>query len=92
MQVIIQVLKVKKMLFKNWKRNRKYDGIWACSSILHLPKELKTVFEKMVRALKKMVSFATSFKYSDFEGERNGHYFTDFTEEKFNNLSNHRKC
>ena len=26
----------------------------------------------------------TSFKYGDFEGERNGRYFIDFTEEKFN--------
>lgn len=25
----------------------------------------------------------TSFKYGDFEGERNGRYFTDFTPETF---------
>ena len=25
----------------------------------------------------------TSFKYSDFEGVRNGRYFTDFTEDSF---------
>lgn len=51
-------IKVKKMLFKELEEIEKYDGIWACSSILHLPKrELKAVFEKMVKALKKMVSF-----------------------------------
>ena len=62
-----------------------YDGIWACSSILHLPKdELKAVLEKMVKALKINGIIYTSFKYGDFEGERNGRYFTDFTEEKFN--------
>lgn len=40
-------IKVKKMLFKELEEIEKYDGIWACSSILHLPKrELKAVFEK----------------------------------------------
>ena len=47
-------------------------------------RELKAVFEKMVKALKKDGIIYTSFKYGDFEGERNGRYFTDFTEEKFN--------
>jgi hypothetical protein len=81
----IKEIKVKKMLFKELEEIEKYDGIWACSSILHLPKrELKAVFEKMVKALKKDGIIYTSFKYGDFEGERNGRYFTDFTEEKFN--------
>ena len=30
--------------------------------------------------------FYLSFKYGDFEGERNGRYFTDMTEEKFKEL------
>ena len=78
-------IKVKKMLFKELEEIEKYDGIWACSSILHLSKrELKAVFGKMVKALKKDGIIYTSFKYGDFEGERNGRYFTDFTEEKFN--------
>ena len=78
-------IKVKKMLFKELEEIEKYDGIWACSSILHLPQnELKAVLEKMVKALKINGIIYTSFKYGDFEGERNGRYFTDFTEEKFN--------
>lgn len=77
-------IKVKKMLFKELEEIEKYDGIWACSSILHLAKnELKAVFEKMIKALKRDGIIYTSFKYGDFEGERNGRYFTDFTEEKF---------
>lgn len=44
---------------------------------------LKAVFEKMIKALKRDGIIYTSFKYGDFEGERNGRYFTDFTEEKF---------
>jgi len=75
---------VKHMLFEKLDETEKYDGIWACSSILHLPKdELKDVFKKMVRALRDNGVIYTSFKYGTFEGERNGRYFTDFTEETF---------
>ena len=66
-------IKVKKMLFKELEEIEKYDGIWACSSILHLSKnELKAVFGKMIKALKRDGIIYTSFKYGDFEGERNG--------------------
>lgn len=75
---------VKQMLFQELKETEKYDGIWACSSILHLPKqELKVVLMKMADALKEQGIIYTSFKYGDFEGERNGRYFTDFTEDTF---------
>lgn len=62
----------------------KYDGIWACSSILHLSKDtLADVLKKMAAALKDSGVIYTSFKYGEFEGERNGRYFTDFTIEAF---------
>lgn len=78
-------IKVKKMLFQELDEIEKYDGIWACSSILHLTQnELKTVFGKMVKALKRDGIIYTSFKYGNFAGERNERYFIDFTEEKFN--------
>ena len=75
---------VKQMLFQELDEYNKYDGIWACSSILHLPKkELKAVLGKMAAALKENGIIYTSFKYSEFEGERNGRYFTDFTIDRF---------
>lgn len=75
---------VRKMLFEELDTRNRYDGIWACSSILHLSKEaLKDVLKKMVEALKKYGVIYTSFKYGTFEGERNGRFFTDFTEETF---------
>ena len=77
-------IEVKEMLFQELDDIDTYDGIWACSSILHLPKkELLPVLQKMNRALKDHGVIYTSFKYSDFEGERNGRYFTDFTEIAF---------
>ena len=77
-------IKVKEMLFDELDAMNQYDGIWACSSILHLPKkELLPVIWKMCEALKDNGIIYTSFKYGDFEGERNGRYFTDFTEKTF---------
>ncbi len=77
-------IKVKRMLFSELNETEKYDGIWACSSILHLPKaELKDVLKKIVLATKNEGYIYTSFKYGEFEGYKNGRYFTDFTKEAF---------
>lgn len=77
-------IEVKEMLFQDLDVSGKYEGIWACSSILHLSKkELLPVIQKMCDALKDNGVIYTSFKYGDFEGERNGRYFTDFTEDTF---------
>ena len=75
---------IKHMLFQELDEQRKYDGIWACSSILHLSKDdLESVIQRMLHALKDNGVIYTSFKYGTFEGERNGRYFTDFTEKTF---------
>ena len=77
-------IEVKEMLFQDLDASGKYEGIWACSSILHLSKkELLPVIRKMCDALKDNGVIYTSFKYGDFEGERNGRYFTDFAEAAF---------
>ena len=77
-------IKARKMLFSELDECEKYDGIWACSSILHLPKDgLKDVFTKMIRATKRGGILYTSFKYGEYEGMRNGRYFTDFTSDLF---------
>ena len=61
-----------------------YDGIWACASLLHLKKEeLIPVLQNLGKALTDGGTLYVSFKYGDFEGERNGRYFTDFTFERF---------
>ena len=77
-------IEVRNMLFSELDADEIYDGIWACSSILHLPKEeLRDVFGRMIRALKKGGYIYTSFKYGEAEGLRKGRYFTDFTEKTF---------
>lgn len=77
-------IQVRHMLFQELSAVSEYDGIWACSSILHLTRdELLDVMRKMVTALKPGGIIYTSFKYGTFSGERSGRYFTDMTEEVF---------
>ncbi len=77
-------IEVKQMLFQELDVLGKYDGIWACSSILHLTvDELENVLKKMALALKGAGIAYVSFKYGTFEGERNGRYFTNMTETTF---------
>lgn len=80
-------IEVKRMYFQELSEVEKYDGIWACSSILHLDFDnLKAVMKKMSLAVKSNGIIYTSFKYGTFSGERNGRYFTDMTEETFDEL------
>ena len=75
------------MLFQELNAKEKYDGIWACASILHVKREeLPEIIRKMSLAAKANGIIYLSFKYGDFEGERNGRYFTDMTEESMAKL------
>jgi SAM-dependent methyltransferase len=78
---------VRNEYFQDLIDRNKYDAIWACASILHLPyAELISVFNKIHNALKVKGILYTSFKYGDYEGMRNGRYFTDFTKERLDSL------
>ena len=74
-------------LFNELDAVNEFDGVWACASLLHLPtNELKQTLKRVEKALKKDGYFYASFKYGDFEGEREGRYFNDFTEVSFSTL------
>jgi SAM-dependent methyltransferase len=80
-------LEVKQMYFQDLCDVEVYDAIWACSSILHLPySDLKDVMLKMIVALKQDGIIYTSFKYGNYEGMRNGRYFTDMDNAKFDDF------
>jgi SAM-dependent methyltransferase len=80
-------IRVKHMYFQDLSDLELYDGIWACASILHVSSdEMASVLEKMRAALKPEGILYVSYKYGTFEGERNGRYFTDMTEERFEKL------
>ena len=70
--------------FQEYEPSETFDGIWACASLLHLPyAEIAPVLKKLADHLSPDGCLYLSFKYGDFEGVRNGRYFTDMTEERF---------
>ena len=75
------------MAFNELDAVEQFDGIWACSSILHVPKDdLPDILHRIQRALKLGGYLYASFKYGAFSGNRNGRYFTDLTEDQFTHI------
>lgn len=59
----------------------RYDGIWACASLLHLPeKELEAALRQLWKALKAGGILYLSFKFGEGEREQSGRHFTDATQ------------
>lgn len=80
-------IQVKQMLFEELDEVEEYDGVWACASILHVEKkQLPEIMKKIANATKNGGVVYTSFKYGDYEGIRNGRFFTYLTEESFGEL------
>ena len=60
-----------------------YDGIWACSSILHIEKEeLPNILNKMIDALKDGGIIYTSFKIGTGYEIKEGKYYNYITKEE----------
>lgn len=74
-------LPVRQLLFSELDYIEKFDGIWACASLLHVSMdELPIILRLVVRAMKPGGVLYASFKYGTFSGDRNGRYYTDLTE------------
>lgn len=80
-------IKVLHMDFRDFSAVEEYDGIWACASLLHLKKsELPGMFMQLGRAMKKSGILYASFKYGDFEGVKNGRYFSYLREKELEEI------
>ena len=78
---------VRHLTFQSLDYNNRFDGIWACSSLLHIEKKLlPEVLLKIYNALKSNGILYASFKYGSFTGERSGRFFQDLTEYEFMNI------
>lgn len=56
-----------------------FDGIWACASLVHIPRNrIDGILQKIIQALKINGIMYMSFHYGEFEGIRDGRYFTDY--------------
>lgn len=75
----VYCMKVQDITFIN-----EFDGIWACASLLHIPSyELVDVLNRCYNALTSNGIMYCSFKFGEFEGERQGRFFLDLIEERF---------
>lgn len=80
-------IQVKCMDFYDLSDIEKYNGIWACASLLHIPKsEMPIILSKMKNALVNNGVIYASFKLGDFEGNRNGRFFSDINPAIFDKL------
>lgn len=76
--------------FQQLNCTNKYDGIWCCASLLHVPKvELPQVFLKLQNALKPKGVLYVSFKYGTQERVHNGREFTDLNKDGLTALIAH---
>ena len=74
-------LPVKVMRFQELDVSARYNGIWCCASLLHVPRaELPEVFWRLAKALKAGGVLYASFKHGHGEREDNGRVFTDMHE------------
>lgn len=73
-------LPARNILFAQLDYQDEFDGIWACASLLHVPKtEMAHILSLVKNALKRGGSFYASYKYGTEERTRNGRFFSDYT-------------
>lgn len=74
-------LPVHQRSFTDISETARYDGIWCCASLLHVPgDELPGVMQRLATALKPGGVWYVSFKYGTGEREKEGRRFTDLDE------------
>ena len=80
--------KVLLMSFENLNLPEKYDGIWACASLLHVRRaELSGVIARLARHFNADGVFYMSLKYGDKEYWQDGRYFNCLDEEGFQKIT-----
>lgn len=80
-KMLLEGFDVKNETAQTMNFENEFDGIWACASLLHVPKnELTFTFQNCEKALKQEGILYCSFKYGNKEEERNGRRFTDLNE------------
>ena len=78
---------VLRMSFDEVEFENAFDGVWACASLLHVPRQdLPGALRRLARALKPGGVLYASFKYGDAETVRGGRLFSDYREESFKEM------
>ncbi len=72
---------VRQLLFSELDYEAEFDAVWACASLLHVPRnELYSVLGLVVKALKPGGILYMSFKYGSEQRESGGRLFSDYSE------------
>lgn len=80
-------IEVRQQSFYDLAENNKYDGIWACASLLHCERDrLTEVLGLIFKALKLNGVCYMSFKYGNTDREIEGRSFTDLNEQQAHDL------
>lgn len=67
----------------------RFDGIWCCASLLHVPRlEFPEVLKRITRALKDNGTCYLSLKKGDGEGVEAGRHYTYWQEDEFRTVLN----
>ena len=65
----------------------RYGAIWACASLLHASRtQLPVILENIRDIVVRGGAIYISFKHGEFEGERDGRYYSDMTSERFREM------
>ena len=76
-------LPVRHQSFYELDEENKYDGVWACASLLHCERQkLPAVLSRILHALKTDGVLYMSFKYGSTDREKDGRHFTDLNEQQ----------
>lgn len=73
---------VRCLRFEDLDYHNEFDGVWACASLLHVPKaDIMTVMKKVTEALKPNGVLYASFKYGCGEGFKGERFFNYYKED-----------
>lgn len=73
---------IKHMMYEEIEWNKKFDGIWACASLVHLERcKMDQILSNLAKSIKEGGIFYMSVKYGENMREINGRIFYDWTED-----------
>lgn len=86
-------LDVLQMTYEELEFEDVFEGIWACGSLLHVPKsEMKEILGRLSNALCARGILYMSVRKGDFEGFRGERYFSDYTEDSLEAMIEKTGC
>lgn len=72
---------------QNWQSH--FTGVWACASLLHVPfDDLPKILNDLLSCLKPNGVLYASFKYGNSERKKDGRFFCDMNEERWQLIEN----